>query len=658
MGAETSLGDNFLGYLRASGASGCGGYGTLEVTIINYNIFTVGRGILKFQNLNSLIDYLLHFFSSFFHSLPFKMPPPSQVANLELNPPVIGHNGYQGLNPRTETLPKGWNGFNSRALSEDMIVQHDVAIKVRDGCTLYCDIYRPVTDEKVPAIVAWSPFGKKHNGISMMKKVRWGVGVPDGTLSGLERFEGPDPAEYCPQGFAIVNVDSRGAGDSEGSIVIMGSQEGEDGHDVIEGLAKMPWCNGNLGLAGNSHLGIVQWFIAATQPPSLKAIAPWEACGDLYREQFVRGGAWDNGLFDLITRESIRGRHGLEDFKEMYRRSQTISPYWADKRADFSKIKIPTYVVASYSSFVHTMGSVRGWMQLNTSQKWLRWDPYQEWYDLWVEKESRDELASFFTRFLKNEKTGWEDTPPVRMCSLNYGNTAPEYPILVEDFPLPNTEYRELFFTEDRRLASQAPVKQTTFSYNSESKTDPVDHVGFTYTFSQKTRLMGLPKAVIHMSCDDLDDMVIYVLIRKLDKDGKPMINVNIPLSAAPYSKVEDIPRNEYSNLTIYYGPTGVLRASHREVDASRSIHPQYPFHPHSQVQKIEPGTIVELEIGLWAMGIDFEAGESLKVQVSGENPLIQEYKYAKVDLEVRNKGTHKLHVGGKYPSRVILPFV
>ena len=39
----------------------------------------------------------------------------------------------------------------------------------------------------------------------------------------------------------MVNVDSRGSGDSEGSIVIMGKQEGEDGHDVIEELAKMDW---------------------------------------------------------------------------------------------------------------------------------------------------------------------------------------------------------------------------------------------------------------------------------------------------------------------------------------------------------------------------------------------------------------------------------
>ncbi|KAF9892293.1 hypothetical protein FE257_002070 [Aspergillus nanangensis] len=588
------------------------------------------------------------------------MPPPVQVANLPINPPTLGHNGYQGLNPHVETLPKGWNGFNSRALSEDLIVEHDVGIRVRDGCTLYCDIYRPVVaaDTPIPAIVAWSPFGKKHNGISMMQKVRWGCGVPPGCLSGLERFEGPDPAEYCPRGFAIVNVDSRGAGDSDGSIVIMGSQEGEDGHDVIEALARMSWCDGSVGLAGNSHLGIVQWFIAATRPPSLKAIAPWEACGDLYREQFVRGGAWDNGLFDLITRESIRGRHGLEDFKEMYRRDPLMNAYWANKRADIRNINIPTYVVASYSSFVHTMGSIRGWMEVDTEQKWLRWDPYQEWYDLWAVEESREELAAFFSRFLKNEDNGWEETPRVRMSSLNYGNTPPVYPIVEEDFPLPRTEYRQMFLAADGVLAAAPATQESVLTYDSESGTDPVDGVGFVHTFTEKTRLMGLPKAVLFMSCDALDDMVVFVLIRKLDKQGREMINVNIPLEAAPVSTVEEIPRDEYSNLTLYYGPTGILRASHREVDPLRSLHPQYPFHPHTQAKKIVPGTVVELEIGLWAMGVDYEAGESLRVQVSGENPLIQERKYAKVEMEVRNKGLHKLHVGGKYPSRVILPFV
>ncbi|KAJ9618520.1 hypothetical protein H2203_009117 [Taxawa tesnikishii (nom. ined.)] len=565
------------------------------------------------------------------------MPLAFQVANLQVKPPVVGENGYQEFNPRRVVLPKGWNGNNSRALSEDLIVEHDVEIRVRDGCSLYCDIFRPVgsDEESVPAIVAWSPFGKKHSGISMMSKVstwtssslplliweqvKWGCGVPDGCLSGLERFEGPDPAEYCPRGFAIVNVDSRGAGNSDGSIVIMGTQEGEDGFDVIEALAKMPWCNGSVGLAGNSHLGIVQWFIAALRPPSLKAIAPWEACGDLYREQFVRGGAWDNGLFDFITAHVIRGRNGLEDFKEMYRRSQIMNPYWKDKRANIKNINIPTYVVASYSSFVHTMGSIRGWLEVDTKDKWLRWDPYQEWFDLWSVKE-----------YLKGKQNGWEQTPRVRMASLRFGDKDPIYPIVEENFPIPRTQYQKLFFGEDNDLVVTAPSKTSFRAYNSESGTNPVAHVAFNLKFDKTTRLMGLPKVVLHASCDDFDDMVLYALVRKLDSNGTPMVNVNIPWSSVPYQKMDDIPPSDYSNLMIYFGPLGVLRASHRKIDPSRSIHSQYPFHTHDEVQKVRPGTIVELEIGLWAMGIDFEDGESLSVQISGEYPLVDEFKGAK----------------------------
>ena len=109
----------------------------------------------------------------------------------------------------------------------------------------------------------------------------------------------------------------------------------------------------------------------------------------------------------------------------------------------------------------------------------------------------------------------------------------------------------------------------------------------------------------------------------------------------------------------IYYGPTGILRASHRKIDESKSLHPQYPFHTHEEVQKITPGEIVKLEIGLWAMGVDFESGEGISVQVSGEYPLVQEFgPRKKLELEERNKGTHQVHIGGEYSSHIVLPFV
>lgn len=56
-------------------------------------------------------------------------------------------------------------------------------------------------------------------------------------MSGLEKFEAPDPAEWCPRGYIVVNVDARGCFDSEGDIFIFGTKEGRDGHDTIEWIA-------------------------------------------------------------------------------------------------------------------------------------------------------------------------------------------------------------------------------------------------------------------------------------------------------------------------------------------------------------------------------------------------------------------------------------
>lgn len=136
-----------------------------------------------------------------------------------LDASVQGRDGYAGLNPRSETLPKGWKHPHpdSRPLPCDIRVDHDVAIKVRDGVTLYADVLRPPTSEKVPALICWSPFGKKFNGLlSLGYMTPWKLGVPSGTLSGLEKFEAPDPADWVPRGYAIVNVERGGPSTAAG----------------------------------------------------------------------------------------------------------------------------------------------------------------------------------------------------------------------------------------------------------------------------------------------------------------------------------------------------------------------------------------------------------------------------------------------------------
>lgn len=579
------------------------------------------------------------------------------IPHEELQQPEVGHGGYQGFHPRTETLPQGHTvDKGSRPLPCDILVEHDKGIEVRDGCKLYADIYRPphAADRSVPAILCWSPFGKKFNGVDSLRLMTpWNLGIPDGTLSGLEKFEAPDPAEWVNNGYAIINIDSRGAFDSEGRMVIMGTQDAEDGYDVIEWVAKQPWCNGNVGMAGNSHLAIVQWFIAALQPPSLKAIAPWEGCGDLYREQFGRGGIYGGDLFDnLIIKYILRGRNGMESFRKMYQQHPLANAWWNDKRPDMTKINIPTYITGTWTNTMHGMGAIRGWMEVNSPHKWLRFHPYQEWYDIWGDSQSNTELTKFFDRFLKEKDNDWELTPRVRLAVLRYGEKVPLKNVVEDDFPVPRTQYKRMYLTSERGLSFEAPSAKSAIAYNSQEQQSIAT---FTYTFPEKTQLIGIPKAVLYMRCDDYDDMDVFVLLNKLSPVGKEQLNMNIPWTNLPVSSIDEIPEDKRTEVILYKGPTGVLRASHRAIDETKSMHPNWPFHPHEREDKIQPGTVVRLEIGIWAMGTEFAAGESIQLRIGGFYPGISNFGTTE---HVKNRGKHWVHLGGEYDSHLVLPFV
>jgi predicted acyl esterase len=145
------------------------------------------------------------------------------------------------------------------------------------------------------------------------------VGVAKDRLPGFEKFEAPDPAEWTARGYAIVNPDARGAYDSEGNLLSvlrtvsiarstltassqpLCTQEAQDGYDLVEALATMPWYNGNVAFVGCSWLGIAQWFIAAERPPHLKCTAPLEAAADLYRDILCRGGIPQTAFRDFLS---------------------------------------------------------------------------------------------------------------------------------------------------------------------------------------------------------------------------------------------------------------------------------------------------------------------------------------------------------------------
>jgi len=128
-------------------------------------------------------------------------------------------------------------------------------------------------------------------------EMRWGVKIPlrDGVRLNATVFQpagqtGPLPVVFtltpyladsyldramyfARNGYVFALVDVRGRGNSEGSFEPF-ANEGRDGHDVVEWLARQPWSNGKVAMWGGSYAGFDQWSTAKERPPHLATIVP------------------------------------------------------------------------------------------------------------------------------------------------------------------------------------------------------------------------------------------------------------------------------------------------------------------------------------------------------------------------------------------------
>ena len=177
----------------------------------------------------------------------------------------------------------------SQPKEHGMIVEKDVKIPLRDGGYLYADIFRPdTTTEKFPAIANITVYNKDK------------LWIPPADLeeeaNPYMNWEAANPLWWVPRGYVCVRIDSRGTGKSPGRCEPSSYQESVDFYDCIEWLAKQDWCSGNLGTLGISYHAACQWRLANLNPPSLKAIIPWEGRADQYRDQAYHGGIFSMGF--------------------------------------------------------------------------------------------------------------------------------------------------------------------------------------------------------------------------------------------------------------------------------------------------------------------------------------------------------------------------
>lgn len=180
------------------------------------------------------------------------------------------------------------------------------------------------------------------------------------------------------------------------------------------------------------------------------------------------------------------------------------------------------------------------------------------------------------------------------------------------------------------------------------------EEISFTYTFDRQCTILGCSRATLYMSTGHSDDMDVFVQLRKADKHGNLLQHNNIP---AEDLQATGMSTPELVNPLVYLGPTGCLRASFRTLDESQS-NTYWPEHDFRENQKLHPGEIVKLEIGLWQTGMRFEPGEKLVLKVAGHNMTLAELIELRGAMPNENKGEHRLHFGGQYPSQIVIPTV
>ncbi|WP_373987287.1 CocE/NonD family hydrolase [Duganella sp. BuS-21] len=549
--------------------------------------------------------------------------------------------------PGTRTLPAGYQAAPQfRALPIDIIFEKDVPVQLRDGVTIFVDLFRPAGAEHVPVLLAWSPYGKGQ-GTSMSVMGVFGlVGLSNGIVSGLEKFEGPDPAYWCEQGYAICNPDPRGCVDSEGDSVLWDRQEGRDCHDLIEWLGTQSWSNGKVGMSGTSYLAVSQWFTAAEQPKHLAAINPWEGVSDVYRDLVMRGGMPDTGFTQLLQDGSFFGKNGKEDVISEAARYPQMNALWEDKIPAFERITVPAFVVACYSNTLHTAGTFRAWRRLASQDKWLRVHNGQEWPDYYDEANIADQRR-FFDRYLKGIDNGWESTPRVRYAVHDFKG-GDQVNIAADAFPPANVVSTKYYLDGMKRsLSTSAPAHAVDAAYGVEANPNAVS---FITRFEQPTVMVGYPKAHLWVEAKGADDMDLFVLIQKLDAFGTPLQQFTVPNQNA---RIHDL-TDHGATVLRYKGADGRLRVSARRLDEKLSS-ADIPAHAFDRVEKLAPGQVVDIEIDLLPIGWSFQAGEQLRFVISARNlvgtimPGIREYVGA-------NSGQHVIHTGGAHASYLQLP--
>jgi putative CocE/NonD family hydrolase len=556
----------------------------------------------------------------------------------------------------------------SQPRDRKLIVEKDVQIVMRDGTIIYADVFRPDTTEKIPVIINISVYQKDK------------LWVPPADLEEKANphmnWETVNPLWWCPRGYACVRVDARGSGKSPGRSEPSSLQEATDTYDAIEWIAKRSWCSGSVGMLGISYHAASQWRAANLQPPSLKAIMPWEGRADQYRDQAYHGGIFALGFIGnwwlTHTAHQLLGRPRSynpdafhNDMMWNYMRNDLDSEYWRLCSAQWDKITVPLYSVGNWGGFaMHLRGNTEAFMLAASKHKKLRIHTGTHFHPFHSEEGRMDQLR-WFDHWLKGIDTGIMDEPPVKL-EIRTGGTMERYAFRTEnEWPLARTQWTKTYLQIQRELSAEtmaseglltceAPAKEAKLTYSASGATKAgiasgsslatthgnTGRTGVSFEsepMPHDTEILG-PLVLNLWVSSTSEDMDIFVTIRNIDPNGKDVNEVG------------------QHGQPIPCVTKGWLRASHRKLDKEKSL-PYRPHHPHDERWWLKPNEPVECQVEIWPTSMVFQKGHRMRLDIQPRDG-VGSAPYTHYHADYNAGAENTIYSGGDKQSWLLVPII
>lgn len=528
------------------------------------------------------------------------------------------------------------------SLPPNIKLEENVYVTMRDGIELAVDIYRPKAEGTYPAILSMAPYQKERQQFP----ARWYI------------TEAGNTAFFVPKGYVHVIAQTRGSGFSQGRYNLFDIREQQDGYDVVEWIAKQSWCNGNVGMMGESYGAMIQYLVAAQQPPHLKAIVPYDGMTDIYRDAIFQGGLYHDGFMNFwgtwaisqcLWPGPIEGKlQPANLYAEWFSRPEDGPYYW--KRSAWTKldkIKAAVYMIARAHNPLHSRGQLDAYDKINAPKKLLVVNTGPVMFGGWVlfhySTPLNEQILRWFDYWLKSIDTGIMKEPPIAIFDDGAGEWRYE-----NEYPSSRTVWKNFYLHSN---PAGGPAGEPPYGLLTQET--PKDEKPDEYDIPESRSLVDAGKPVLAYTTPPLTEylqatgpvsMVLYGSSTTVDTAWiVKMAGMAIDGKVAPLSK-------------------GWLRASYREIDVARSK-PGQPFHPYRNPTLLEPGKAYEFQIEMLPVFHTFKAGYRILVQIaSDDNSIIEALNshtlhtiYAEI-LPVPAK--NRVYHDSAHPSHLMLPII